>query len=391
MKKSLKVLKVILIVVISLFVLVYGGVFLGHKVIFPIKTSNVPTIEPASDGTFLFGPIANAPKTLEEFVPVFAEQLRLYNKVAPSLWPNNAMVNQSAILEGLESGRFWYVSPDGQAKPLSKDEALSYGFQRMAYLNGFSAYDGGMYLAVTEENLPNYLEWEVYLFLGTYDSILFLSHEGFHMKEQSKWQAVEANANKGRDDHLNDIPARAKRDLLQRQLLKAVSQPGNTRLILEAVSTYENWKKQFPDDFNNAKYYDIIEGTAQYYEIISGLYIGYPDQVNSGNIDKAITLLATRDDVYVWHGVTTEGYIVGGFACFLLDRLEDDWKERLIASGDTPIEMLSRHFKDEILPPPQQLTQADIDAVVKDMKTVKSWNINDGKRRSFKWLYDMLF
>jgi len=71
MKKLLKVLKVILIAAVSLLVLVYGGVFLGHKVFFPIKVSGVPTIEPVSDGTFLFGPQAprHNPKRLRSLSP----------------------------------------------------------------------------------------------------------------------------------------------------------------------------------------------------------------------------------------------------------------------------------------------------------------------------------
>jgi hypothetical protein len=388
-------LKVILIVVISLVVLVYGGVFLGHKVIFPIKTSNVPTIEPVSDGTFFFGPQAHATqaKTIEEFIPVLAEQLRLYNAFAPGLWPDNKVVNQSAVVEGIESGKFWYISPDGKTKSLSKNEALSYGFARNAFTGGFSPYEGGMYLAIAEGDLPNYLMWQRYLHLGTYDSILFLTHEGFHLKEQviSKWQTISGEVpNPERNAFLENTSARAKRDLLQRQLMKAVSEPGNTQLILEALSTYADWKEQFPEEYKNSSYFERIEGTAFYYEMITGLYSGYPDQVNSGNLDKALALLATRDDTYyIRHGLIKECYGVSGFACVLLDRLEENWKERLMGDGEaTPIEMLFRHFKDDALPAPRQLTQADIDAVAEE---IQKPDINRGMPLVFQALYDMLF
>lgn len=385
---------VILIVAASLLVLVYGGVFLGHKVFFSIKNSDVPTIEPASDGTFTFGPQAHAaqPKTIEEFIPVLAEQLRLYNAVAPGLWPDNKVVNQSAIVEGIESGNFWRIEPDGKITPLSKKEALSYGFIRSAFVGGFSPYEGGMYLAVTEEDLPNYLLWQRYLHLGTYDPILFLTHEGFHIKEQvaPKWKTISGKVPNGeRAAFMENTPARAKRDLLQRQLLKAVSEPGNTRLILEAVSTYADWKEQFPDDYKNSTYFERVEGTAHYYEMITGLYAGYPNQVNNGNLDKALALLASRDDVYVRHGLVMESYIVSGFACVLLDRLEENWKERLMGDPEAnPIEMLYQHFKNEALPAPRQLTQADIDAVAEE---IKKPDINRGMPLLFKALYDMLF
>lgn len=145
---------------------------------------------------------------------MLAEQFRLYNTIAPSLWPDNKVVNQSAAVEGLESGKFWYISPDGQTRSLSKNEALSYNFARNA-------------------------------FVGTYDSILFLTHERFHLKQQvkPKWQKVSGTVpNEGRAEFLENTPSRAKRDLLQRQLMKAVSKPGDTRLILDALSTYTDWK-----------------------------------------------------------------------------------------------------------------------------------------------------
>jgi hypothetical protein len=273
------------------------------------------------------------------------------------------------------------------------DEALSYGFVRQPRVNGFSHYDGGMYLAVTEEYLPNYLFWQNMLHLGTYESILWLTHEGFHMEQCSpKWQYNEdtVNRNRERNDFLENTPARAKRDLLQRQLLKAVSAPGNTQLILEALATYADWKQQFPDDYAKSLQFDRTEGTAHYYELVTGLYAGYPSQIkNSDDVDAALALLATREEAHIRHGLTAEGYTVGGFASVLLDRLETDWKERLMADPyATPIEMLYQHFKGESLPAPRQVTQADIDAVA---EAIKKPDVNKGAPLLFKTFYDMVF
>jgi len=192
-----------------------------------------------------------------------------------------------------------------------------------------------------------------------------------------------------RNAFLENTSSRAKRDLLQRQLMKAASEPGNTRLILEALSTYVDWKEQFPEEYKNSSYFERIEGTAFYYEMVTGLYSGYPDQVNSNNLDKALALLATRNDVYIQHGLIKESYTVSSFACVLLDRLEENWKERLMGDSEaTPIEMLSRHFKDETLPAPRQLTQADIDAVAEE---IQKPDINRGMPLVFQAFYDMLF
>ena len=54
----------------------------------------------------------------------------------------------------------------------------------------------------------------------------------------------------------------------------------------------------------------------------------------------------------------------------------------------TPIEMLYQRFKDDALPAPRQLTQADIDAVAEE---IKKPDINRGMPLVFKALYDMLF
>ena len=387
-----KFIKVFAIIVVSLAVIVYGGVFLGHKVFFTEETSNVPTIEAVSNDRFTLGVQAHPvhPETLETFIPVLAEQLRRYNEIAPELWPNNPLVNQSLIIEGLRSKKFWLIEPDGSVTPLKKDEALSYGFTRNAYVDGFSFFDDGMYYAFSDEDLTNFLKWEKYLHLGTHDVSLFVTHEGFHRTTQGNWKSMDEIANRGRSEFLENIPARAKRNLMQKQILAAVNNPGDTQLILEALATYVDWKTYFPDDYNNAIYFERFEGTANYYEYVTGLYMGYPNRIrNSTDLDGALALLASREDVYVGYGVVRESYTVSGFACVLLDRLESDWKERLMDDpAATPIEMLYQHFIDEPLPEPKQLTQSEIDAVAEE---IEKQNVNLVLPRLFRFFYDLLF
>jgi len=382
---------VFLIIIASLAVIVYGGVFLGHKVFFRETVSNVPTIDPVTDGTFIFGVQAHnsQPATMEEYVPVLAAQLKKYNEIAPALWPANTLVNQTMIVEGIKRKKLWQISPNGTVTPLSNSEAKKMDFTRSAYVDGFSFFKDGVYYAVAEEDLTNYLTWQEYLHLGTYDAILFLTHEGFH-KAQEKWSTMAVVQNSGRDEFMDDIPARVKRALLQKQLLKAVSNPGRTEFILDALATYADWKAQFPDDYNNSVYFDRIEGTAYYYELVTGLYLGYPEQVkNQDDLDRALALLATRQDIYVWHGLIREAYIVGGFSGVLLDRLGIDWKGQLVNEPDaTPIEMLYRHFKDVTLPPPTQLTQAEIDAVE---EAIQESGVGSVLPRLFRFFYDILF
>lgn len=392
MKKLKKAALILLTIVISLVLLGLAGVFLGHKVFFPVPTSDTPSIEAASNGTLTLGVQAHSPQptTINEYVDVLAAQVKKYNEVAPKLWHENAFTNQSIIVEEIEKNDFWLVKPDGEVQTLTKDEVLQLGVLRSPYFNGFSEFDGGMYIAVAEKDITNYLLFEDYLHLGTYDPFITFAHEGFHV-HQEDWAEMDTVPNAGRDEFLAETAARTKRNILLRQILKAVSEPDSTRPTLEALATFEDYKVQFPDDYKASIFTDRVEGTAYYYELISSLYSAYPDQIrDKSDLENALALLATREDVYVDYGLVVEGYMIGGFACVLLDRYVDDWQVRLMEDPDmTPLEMLSQHFSDEVLPAPVQVTQAEIDAVATKIKD-KS-NDDAGPYLLFRFLYDLIF
>jgi hypothetical protein len=393
MKKLLKVLKVLLAIVVALAALVYGGVFLGHKVFFKETASSVPTIQPAQNAEFTLGVQAHTqPKTMDEYVELLAEQIKRYNEVAPSLWTDSALVNRSAVVEALESNKIWLISPDGSVTESSKKELSERGVVRLAYFNGFNVFDGGAYIAVSQEDLENCLLWQQYLHFGFYDPFITFVHESFHGVEQTRWADADGLPNAGeRDEYLDNVPARAKRALLLKQILAAVAKPEDASLVLDALATYEDYKTQFPDDYENARSADRTEGTAFYYELISCLYAAYPDRIRDRNdLDRALALLATRDDVYVEYGLVVEGYGIGGFAGVLLDRFEDDWQERLMANADlTPMDLLSQHFAGAALPAPQRLTDEEIEATRAAIE--QSSEEGGGPVLLFKMLYNVLF
>ena len=374
-----KAFTITLIGIVSLVIILYGGVFLGHMALVnreapptPNATS-VPTIKPVKNGRFTFGPQAHPthPTTLKGFMPILAGQVARYNKVAPDLWPGNTLVDQTLVVEDLTNKTFWLIKPDGAFAEVTQKDVDHYRFERLAYPNGFSFFKGGMYLALDEAELSDPTTWEQYLHVGTYSAVIWLIHEGFH-ETQGAWAEMDLT-NSEREDHLDDMPARVQRALLQKQLFHAVSRPGDTGAILAALATYEDWKTRFPRDYEDSLNADRYEGTAYYFEFVASLLSAYPDQVtNLQDVDEALALLATREDAYIGHGLVMEGYSVGGFAAFLLDRLEKDWKTRLMADpAATPIEMLRQHFADQKLPAPSQLSQAETDAIVKDITAAK--------------------
>jgi len=415
-----KVLKISLISIVSLVIVVYGGVFLGHKMFVKpdapsvpsIEPSVEPTIEPVTNGRFTFGPQAHSthPTTLKEFMPILADQVARYNQVAPDVWPKNPLVNQTLVVEDLTNHTYWLIKPDGAFSEVAEKDVAHFGYERQEYANGFSFFTGGMYLALDEEELGNPASWQKYLHLGSYDAIIWLIHEGFH-ETQRAW-AETALPNSEREDHLDDIPARIQRALLQKQIFFATSHPGDTEAILKALATYEDWKTRFPKDFENSLNADRYEGTAYYFEMVASLLVGYPDQVkNMHDVDAALALLATREDANVGHGLVIEGYAIGGFSSALLDRLVPDWKQQLMADPSaTPIEMLYQHFRGEKLPAPAQATQEETDEITKaiaatgeDVNLVVNGStevpddttVDQAKEptlsKIFRYLYDLLF
>jgi len=404
-----KALRITIISIVSLVLVMYGGVFFGYKALVNNKAQqepNPPTMESVTNDRFTFGPAAHPthPTTLKGFMHILADQVARYNKIAADLWPGNTLVNQTLIVEDLTNHAYWLIKPDGAFAEVTEKDVAHYGYERLAYPNGFTFFAGGMYLALDESELSDPTTWEQYLHLGTYSALIWLIHEGFH-ETQLAW-ADKDLANGDREEHLDDLPARIQRALLQKQLLHAVSRPGDTEAILAALATYEDWKTRYPKDFEDSVNADRYEGTAYYFEIVASLLAAYPDQVtNLKDVDEGLALLATREDAYIGHGVVMEGYTVGGFAAFLLDRLDKDWKERLMADpGATPIEMLRQHFADQTLPAPRQLSQTETDSITKDITAAKERISNisldgdkpaeakeDASTKILRYLYDHLY
>jgi len=359
-----------------------------------MQSSDVATVDSVKNEQFLLGPDAHPDKpiTMEEFIPVLAEQLSLYNEIAEDLWPGLIFTNQSIVVEDIRGNDFYLIDPNGAVTEISRKEALDLGIQRQAYVNGFSAFDGGFYLAVAKEDIGNYLNWQKCLHFGMCDAFLFFTHEGFHMSEQPRWAVMDDIPNREREEYLENIEARTARYILQEQLLDAIAQPDKPTLILDALATYEFWKENYPEDYQSSRYFDRIEGTAYYFELLTGLYISYPDQVkNEEDLQNAMALLATRDDLYTDHGVVGESYHVGAYAAILLDRLELDWKQDLINSGDTsPMELLYQHFEGQTLPAPREMTQQNIDEVTAQINASDP-SSNRGMPLVFRFLYDNLW
>lgn len=404
MKKLLKFLKYTLISLISLIVLVFGIVFIGHKFIFKVETSNTSTVADIKADGYCFGVGCHKHSVnAEEYVKVLAEQIKIYNSIAPDLWPDNSVVGYYALVESIENDKSWLISPDGkiEASNTKKNKELAPDRPRM-YL-GFSKFEKdnikGMYLALSEEDILNMLCFQSYYHLGTYDLFITYSHELFHMIEQDKWKWTKGDIeNIGRSDRLDDTEARIQRNKIYRQILTAVATEDSVqkkKYTLDAIASFNAYKQNFEKDYSSALYFDRIEGTAFYYELMSSLYSAYPNQIHSlESLNKALVTLAANSNGYDETGLTVESYFIGGWACVLLDQLYDgdteSWKQQIMQSPElTPMQLLADQFSDQTLPQPIPIKEEERNKVLSLVQLQRDNGAN--YVGFFRVMYDMLF
>ncbi|HBC89819.1 MAG TPA: hypothetical protein DCZ00_00055, partial [Lactococcus sp.] len=65
----------------------------------------------------------NQPETVNDFLPIFAQQLKKYNQVAEKIWPNSAVTQIPVVLEDTDSKKMWKITPDGQISDFSDKDA----------------------------------------------------------------------------------------------------------------------------------------------------------------------------------------------------------------------------------------------------------------------------
>lgn len=216
MKKLLKFLKVLLAIVLSIILLIYGTVFVMHKWVFPDKVSDTPTVSLLENGEYKLGvQLHEMPQTLDGYVRnVLAEQIKRYNETADQYWNGNHIVEQYVLIESIENGKFWLIAPNGEVSELTRKQAEEkYKFSRQPYRVGFDIFEGdgisGMYAAASEEDMKNYLMFEEYPYLGTYDVFITYTHELFHIIEQPTWNTVDKIQNAERSERFEDMEVRA--------------------------------------------------------------------------------------------------------------------------------------------------------------------------------------
>lgn len=304
-------------------------------------------------------------------------------------------------MESIENKKGSLISPDGKIQNLTTAEITAITHSRPRYSVGFSEFEHqgkkGMYLALSEKDLTNVLQYEKYSHLGTYDLFITYAHELFHMSEQNKWKSPEKVINASRSDRFEDLDARVQRNLIYQQVLKAIVENDTVRKqenIKAIVSSYRYYQKNFPEDYKNSLFMDRIEGSAYYFEMITSLYSAYPNQIKTEhNLYEGLKLIAQNTNPFEGIGLGIEGYWLSGWTGVLLDQYEgdqkNDWKLQLMNNpNSTPLEILSNKFNGIDLPTPQRVTE-------KDKLKIQSW-IKQREETSnlpalFQFMYQIIF
>ncbi|MFD9624792.1 hypothetical protein [Peribacillus muralis] len=403
-KKKFKWLKRFFIFIITIIAIVYVGVFLGHKVFFKVPYSDKPTVQSIGNKGFQLGAAAKAqPLTISDFIKVFALQVKRYNEVSSSLWPNNPLVNQYVIADDYKNHQIYLIAPNGHYKKITQKEMKKYGIMRMTYNGGWSAFNKngieGAYIALDENALTNYYSFERYQHIGSYDPFSTYAHELFHVSQNDWSSDSESKVNEG--DRLDDSNSRKKRMLLIQQLMLAISDKNKRDIhTRDAVSTYIDYKHKNKKDYKIALLKDRIEGTAYYYELMSSLYAGYPEIISTdSDVYHALELLMANDNpMYRATGLPDESYEMGGFAGILLDmqaiaRGQDsnDWKRKIEKDPLlTPMDLLASSYQTNSLPAVKKIpTSGEYEKWVGEME--KMQHRGTGPQNIFAFLYDHLY
>ena len=400
LKKLFKVLKISLIVVFSLIIILYASVFIGHKILFKPIIVEEATMEAVGYEDYKFGAKTH-PRIddIEEFIKLYGQQVKRYGEIASQVWFEGVALDYYTILEDVASKEAWLIAPDGESRKIGEEEVSSYIKKRFNFVDGFNLFEGkgikGFYMGIDKNDLNNYRSFQGTIHLGTYYPILFYTHELFHLVTQLDWEEPEVLVNLNKDERLDDRPARMKRYLIMKQLMDALGEVENQEEhILRAVATFNDYKKNCPEDYEASKLFDKLEGMAYYFEMKTLLYAAYPDKVKSlEDIDRAISSIMSSKpfNPYTEMGVVSEGYTVGGFAGLLLDRIYEErgedteiWQKVIAHDPDvSPMDYLASLYEENI-PPAEEVNEEDFNKFAKDMEV-------DVREDIFRFLYNVLY
>ena len=328
---------------------------------------------PTYNGEFIFSDgfsFSQLPvRDIESYIPYLAVQIREFNRIAPTLWVNNPVVDVSFLMSDSAMERFWLIHPDGYIEDMNFEQASAHGFPAdMEFLLFTFFEDGsGIYMRFSEDVVTDEVANARALLNphrgDPFSMFTFGIHELFHYLEQghnwaenmempedmeafyyefSSWSQEEQDAfvmqmheafpNLDREEFLWDTEARAVRHTMLRQIFRALADPNDEGLVLDLLATYEHYRTNFPEDHRMSVEWDRIEGTAQYFDVLSILMVSHlVDFADVREVLAQLALYAESHNSFFHYGLVKEGYVMG-WVGFLLNRYMEPsvWQQRFI-------------------------------------------------------------
>ncbi len=191
---------------------------------------------------------------------------------------------------------------------------------------------------------------------------LLATHELVHFYHQDE-VAIDGGESRAQDYPIDARP-RVLREMTYDNLVKAAENPDEADTHLaHAKHWYEQWKKDFGDEYAAIKTTDIVEGHARYLENIAAIQTGdtTPEQVQT----EAVKRIKKGT---VFGSAESESYEIGYVAGLLLDRQDPEWKKSIFADGVTFADKLLENVE----PEPQ-----DVDPEIEKSVTDTIGQLND--------------
>lgn len=305
------------------------------------------------------------PTTLDEFIDITANQIKLFHKEANDIWPRSSFENSVAYFITNDKKEAWKVNYDGTYYKLDDPKQMPKYGAILGYPVEFAMLDTqidgekGMVIVISKDELLDQQAYDKYTHLGMYDPIITYIHEGFHLYAQTKDDWINDSQNVSREAFTNNVEGRKLRGYIMELLYEAIQDEYNRDLYTkQAIKLNQRYKADFPDEFASIKYLDKVEGTAFYYEVISCLRTAYPDEINKDNYLDAAKLWTTNRPVENTTLANKEAYEIGALSGILLDMSNNDktkWKEELMKDPNlTPLDTLANLYtKEEIQNTPE--------------------------------------
>lgn len=164
--------------------------------------------------------------------------------------------------------QFWLISPEGDVLSLERHQAQEKASSDINF---------------DDNSIDDIERFQIrYLGRGNTQTLNSILHSGFHLTTQLDSFNIENPLGlEYRYDRASYTSERLIRNLIQRYLVKALTNVDNIDYVLSVLSAFEYYKTNFGYEFAIASYFDRIEGSAQWFDWVASMSSLFDNEINS--------------------------------------------------------------------------------------------------------------